>query len=238
MVTRISFDLTMSRRIIFQHIPKTAGSSLQTLFTSQFDRQRTFICGSQDGVLQDFLQLETDQRDRLDLLIGHVDFGVHQQFSDESTYISFIREPVERVLSHYYFIRDHVHHRYHAEANMMKLEEFMSSGIRPRMNNCMTRMFSGENPQYNACNFAMVEKALDNIDQQYGFIGFFSTINSSVDSLVKIMGWKNITLERKNVTRNKPQIQHVSQEIIDLIRYYNSYDIELYKILRNRFMVS
>lgn len=59
-----------------------------------------FICGSEDGVLKDFLKLKENERNQLKLLIGHVDYGIHKNFKEDSKYITFLRDPIERVLSH------------------------------------------------------------------------------------------------------------------------------------------
>ncbi len=62
-----------------------------------------FLCGAKDGVLNDFLGLKKDARDRLKLLAGHVDYGIHHNYQGNSKYIAFLRDPGERVVSHYYY---------------------------------------------------------------------------------------------------------------------------------------
>ncbi len=237
--TELSFSrLAMSNRIIFQHIPKVAGTSLASLFVNQFDRNRSFICGSKDGVLRDFMSLEQRKRNLLDLLIGHVDYGIHHNFNGKSKYITFLRDPVERVLSHYYFIKSNKFHRYHKAEKNMDIDEFIICGLRPRMNNCMVRMISGENPGYNKCPDEMIDLALENLDRDYIFVGVVSHLSNSIAALIKIMGWKNVEVERKNVTKNKPDIQSMTEKTIDIIRTYNSLDMKFYDLIYNMFLAS
>lgn len=224
----------MNNRIIFQHIPKAAGTSLAKLFVNQFDRDRVFICGSKDGVLNDFIEFEQNERNRLQLLIGHVDFGIHNYFNDESLYITFLRDPIDRVISHYYFIKFNKMHRFHEEANRIDICEFITSGIRPRMNNCMTRMISGISPEYNCCQEEMVDRALENIELHYTFFGFLSNLKESVTLLIKKMGWEEVTIPVLNVTSNKPYKCDLSDKTIDIIMKYNQLDMKLYSLLMEK----
>lgn len=226
----------MSHRVIFQHIPKAAGTSLAKLFVKQQSRDRIFICGSEDGVLNDFIELEQNDRNKLQLLIGHVDFGIHNYFNDESLYITFLRDPIDRVISHYYFIKSNKMHRFHEEANRIDVCEFITSGIRPRMNNCMTRMISGISPEYNCCHEEMVERALENIDSHYAFFGFFSNLKESVDLLIKKMNWEECNIPVLNVTLNKPFKCDFTDKDLDVIKEYNQLDMKLYSLLMVKYL--
>ncbi len=218
--------------LIFQHIPKTAGTSLKPLVTAQFERKRSFICGSSDGVLKDFIGLKADRRNELELLFGHVDYGIHKHFNKDTKYIAFLRDPVERVVSHYYFIKFTESHRHHSTAQSMNIDEFILSGIRPRMNNCMVRMISGINPQYGACKDHMLDQALENLDTHYAFVGSFSNVHESIGLLTRKMNWNPVVIERTNATKNKPDIENLPKKTLDLIRNYNALDIKLYNLMR------
>jgi len=224
----------MKRRIIFQHIPKTAGTSLANVILSQFKEDHKFVCG-RDGVLNNFISLDQNRKNQIKLLIGHVDFGIHKYFDDESLYITFLRDPVKRVVSHYYFIKSHKQHRYHKHANQMRISEFITSGIRPRMNNCMTRMISGISPRYHCCNEEMLYQAINNISAHYAFYGFYDMLDQSVDHLVKVMNWEKVELSVTNATPNKPSIDKISDKITDLIIEYNQLDIKLYNLLLKKY---
>ncbi|WDP89724.1 MAG: sulfotransferase family 2 domain-containing protein [Desulfobacter sp.] len=226
----------MTVPIIFQHIPKTAGTSLSPLFVSQFVRDQVFVCGSKDGVLTDFVNLEEDRRLQFKLLTGHVDYGIHHHLKEGAKYIAFLRDPVERVLSHYYFIKSEKKHGYHNLAQKMGIDEFLKKGMRPRLNNCMVRMISGVNPLYGQCDESMLEAAVNNISKNYIFIGFVSRLDDSVRNLVDLMGWQPIEVKWLNVTRKRPAVGSLTKQTLSLIQRHNSLDIELYNIMRSRFL--
>jgi hypothetical protein len=217
--------------LIFQHIPKTAGTSIAKLFRSQFNRDEVFICGTKDGVLTNFTKLRPDYRRKVKLLIGHVDFGIHDYFDGNVKYFTFLRDPLDRVLSHYYYIRSDINHRYYNAAQKMDIDQFIEAGVRPRMNNCMVRMISGLNPPFDHCDESMLGQALENINNSYAFVGFFSSLLESVDLLLHQMNWRPIEVANTNPTKNKPDRSNVSKVTLDLIRKYNMLDIKFYNLM-------
>lgn len=222
------------RTVIFQHIPKAAGSTLIfTVLMQRFARDRSFICGT-DGVLGDFLALPDERRAGLDFLAGHVDFGIHEHLGGPGAYFAFVRDPVERVVSHYFFIRNSPRHRYRQEAQEMDMEAFIASGIRPRMNNCMTRMISGLDAPYGKCPESMLDKAVENLMQDYFFLGIVERFDESLAMLAELLGWRNVRYDKRCVSKGRPQLIELPGGALDVVREYNNLDIELYSRLQGR----
>lgn len=223
-----------NRTIIFQHIPKAAGSTLIfTVLMQRFEREKSFICGT-DGVLGDFLALPDERRVGLDFLAGHVDYGIHEHLGGPCAYFAFMRDPVERVASHYYFIRNSPRHRYRHEAAKMDLETFIASGIRPRMNNCMTRMISGLDAPYGKCPGSMLDKAIENLSRDYFYLGIVERFDESLAMLAELFGWQGVEYEKRCVSREKPRLSELPGGALDVIREYNNLDIQLYQRLRGK----
>ena len=99
----------MNKTLIFLHIHKTAGTSLKHLIMRQYPRDTTYLMDQHYFRLQKALDelgtLDLEARRRIDCLIGHVAYGVHSILPRESTYLTMLREPVSRTLSHYHFVR-------------------------------------------------------------------------------------------------------------------------------------
>src|SRR5689334_9353606 len=70
--------LRYPRPLIFLHIPKAAGTTLQDyLLRHYFPGGKCFRFTGEDSRLAEFLALPQAERDRYDVLAGHVHFGVH-----------------------------------------------------------------------------------------------------------------------------------------------------------------
>ena len=224
-------DITDSA-VIFQHIPKTAGNTLLSVAANRFPGDKSFICGK-DGVLNDFLSLPRNRLDSLGFLCGHVDYGIHEHIGRPCVYFAFLREPVDRVMSHYYFIRNSLRHRYREQANAMGLPEFIESGLRPRMNNCMVRMISGIDAAYGECGEEMLDSALENLSRHYVFLGIIERFDESLAAISNLFGWPPADYQNRVVSVNRPAVSQAPAEDVRVIRKYNELDIRLYEKLKD-----
>jgi hypothetical protein len=98
----------VAERAIFIHIPKTAGSSFAERLREAYPKQDIISVSWSswfNGVNDVLLQLRPfGAKVSARLLAGHQPYGNHRYLSGSWTYITFMREPVERALSHYYFL--------------------------------------------------------------------------------------------------------------------------------------
>ncbi|MCI0728869.1 MAG: hypothetical protein L0332_19435, partial [Chloroflexi bacterium] len=68
--------------IIFLHIPKTAGTTLNAILDSYYPREKSYTTYSTprypDGSLEELKAFTEAEKARLDLIEGHLAFGVHE----------------------------------------------------------------------------------------------------------------------------------------------------------------
>src|SRR5438874_1730089 len=94
---------TRDEVLLFLHIPKTGGSTLSKILERQYPRAQTLTLDDQK--IAQFKTLPVAERGRYCLVKGHLHFGLHHFIPRPSTYITLLREPVERVLSFYHYAR-------------------------------------------------------------------------------------------------------------------------------------
>ena len=95
----------MSNKLIFMHIPKCGGTTFNNILDKIYLSEETFDIKQKLNTrlnIEDFINLKVQEKDRIKLLKGHMQFGLHSYFSASSEYITFLRNPIERIISYYY----------------------------------------------------------------------------------------------------------------------------------------
>lgn len=114
-------------RILFVHIPKTAGMSLYHALRRWASPQRSlrFPNGGQAD-LDAWLALPQERIDDLRLISGHLPVHVFRR-RDLTGWlpITLLRDPVARTLSTYSYMRDQRSHPWHRLVSAMSLEQFL-----------------------------------------------------------------------------------------------------------------
>ena len=123
------------------HIPKTAGTSLRRFLSEHVFPGRLYPVYEDIGywnAAQTRASLRGDE-----VLFGHFCYGFHRLMHDPSpSYITFLRDPVERTISLYRHFRDRPGSEPHAliQAGNLSLREFVESGGCVETNNHMVKM--------------------------------------------------------------------------------------------------
>src|SRR5688572_23622371 len=119
-------------KLIFLHIPKAGGTTLHSILERLYEGSNLFsikVRGHHLGV-EEFTSLSQEKKDQIQLLKGHMPFGLHTHFKDADVkYITLFRNPVDRIISHYeYVLRKANHYLYEKvkEGNMTLLDYALS----------------------------------------------------------------------------------------------------------------
>ena len=91
--------------LIFLHIPKTAGTTLNRIIEWQYNPLSIFTIDPHRirATVDRFKTLSEQRRRQLRVVRGHMPYGIHKFLPQGGTYITMLREPVARVLSSYSF---------------------------------------------------------------------------------------------------------------------------------------
>ncbi|MFA5158878.1 MAG: hypothetical protein WC484_00025 [Candidatus Omnitrophota bacterium] len=92
-----------NRPLFFVHIPKTAGHSVYDLLKRNYPKDAVVMpYQGVEGNLKTLLSLTADEQKKIKVVAAHMPVGLHKLFG-ECTYMTFLRGPLDRVLSSYYF---------------------------------------------------------------------------------------------------------------------------------------
>ncbi|MEG9296747.1 sulfotransferase family 2 domain-containing protein [Mangrovibacillus sp. Mu-81] len=203
---------------IFLHIPKTGGTTLNKIFQKQFSQEELFDHNRFNGEITKLELLTLEEKEKVKAVSGHYIFGIHRHFSLPFNYFTMLRDPVERVVSSFYFLRDFKGYEHLKNSS---LEEFVK--FDPQAHNLQTLMVSGIH------NSPDLPLAIQNL-KTFKSVGITERFDDSLFLLKNVYGWKDIHYTKQNITKQRPSINEVPEHIIELIKKNNDLDFELYKV--------
>jgi hypothetical protein len=216
--------------VIFMHLPKTAGSTLSRIMGRQYPAAGVLrLYDSGTGV--ELGSLSKDRLDALRVVVGHFCFGAHQFVSRPCAYVTVLREPVDRVISHYYFVRSEPTHYLFEAAQQLSLGEYVRHCNLAEPNNDQTRLLCGE---YEgsipaSCDQAMLELAQRHLRDHFAGVGLTEEFDRTLVLMKRILGWGYPFYVRQNVGRQRPPREALDRDTLRIIQEYNRLDGELYR---------
>ncbi len=231
-ITNLSISRNDSETLIFVHIPKTAGVSLNHILDQYYKPTETFsVRLGKDR--KTFKSLPYEERAKINLLRGHIAFGAHKFLSRPTIYMTVLRNPIDRTISHYYFVLQETTQRLHDKAKSLDLADFVLN--EPEVQNLQTKMLAGIENIYQQVDKSTLKQAKENLNS-CAIIGLTERFEDTLALMENVLGWQNIpSVEKRQVTKSRPSISDVPESTIKIIKEYNQLDIELYEYAKKLF---
>lgn len=226
--------------VIFLHIPKTAGTSLDQIIYRNYRFEDVYTTGqvAQAGVAA-FKNMSQEERAAYRLLKGHMNFGIHRYVPGPYAYFTFLREPVDRTISHFYFIyRSQGHPLFSLiHENKMDMKQYLDEKFDPMLFNAHTRLLSGvwDTLPAGECTEMHLEKAKDTLANHIRVVGLTEQFDTSLLLLGVAFGWQNLYYKRLNVTKKRPDKESLPPDFITAVQEANQLDAALYEFAQTLF---
>lgn len=220
--------------VIFLHIPKTAGSTLMRILEHQYGSER--VLKLYDSTFGDEVSgLSAEELRRTRVIAGHFYFGAHLRLPGAFRYLTFLRDPVARVVSHYEFVRRRPEHYLHEAALSLSLADYVRFCGAAEPNNDQTRLLAGGHMASTdgTCSPAMLAAAKQNLDV-HAAVGLTEAFDASLVLMRRTFGWKRPLYVRRNVSA-RSGAGPLSAEEREVVEAHNSLDAELYRYACERF---
>ena len=226
---------------IFLHIPKAAGTSLGMTLMSQYGLCNTYRLSvevDKPNVIKNKICLPADNSRCV--MMGHFSYGVADLYSILTPrYFTMLREPFDRLFSHYNFVRTTKKHNLHRNVveNQLSFEQYIKSGITLETSNGMVRQLSGHSTSWDINpDFEMLySMAIKNLDAMCVF-GLAEEYEKSLFLFADRLGWNEpIALSHINKTRTSRHDVILTAEQRNIVLNTNQYDIWLYEYARTKF---
>ncbi len=220
--------------VVFLHIIKTAGTTLHRIIERQYRPEQLYSVGLVEGEsLEELAQLDKARKAKVRMLRGHISYGAHEFLPRPATYMTVLRDPVERVISHYYFIlRTTGHYLYDSlTSEDINLQTFIENKTHVMIDNTQTRAISGiwNKAKFGECTREMLETAKRNLRKDFAVVGLTEKFDETLLLMKRTLGWQNVFYTRHNVTPRRPRRDALPPATLDAILEVNQLDIELYR---------
>lgn len=213
---------------LFLHIPKTAGTTLLRLVERQYRRL------PEAQVVRVYSQADIEAGlggRRPGVAIGHFRFGFHRTAGEGPfRYVAFLRDPVERVVSEYHYLRgldDGLARRMRG----LSLSEFAAT---PHGSNLQTKFVVGDARRVDVDPDAALDEARRNLSEHFAAVGITERFDESIVCVADALGWRAVRYVPTNIGRLRRAARAPSAEDIATIERHNRCDIELYRAMRDR----
>lgn len=221
------------KALIFLHIPKTAGTTLNRIIEWQYSPASIFTIDPHRfrATAARFKTFSEARRRRYRVVRGHLFYGIHDYLPQGADYLTMLREPVSRLLSSYYFILRRPLHPLHAKlkGEGLGVEELIR--LTPHRQNLQCRSIAGVG-DVGICDKSTLETAKQNLQRSFRVVGLSERFEDSLLLMMAEFGWKVPFYANRKVAKTRPK---PDQTLADLIRQNNQLDVELYEFGKKLF---
>jgi hypothetical protein len=242
-------EITPETPIFFLHLPKTAGTTLNTILETYFHQKEIFPY----YFTRDLPSLSPEELKKYKYFRGHLHYDVITRLLPRKPVtLTMLRQPVELFISFF------AHLQRFSEADLVQWAPRLAAPIR----NITLTDFVNEAHLYHISqnsqsyfivprfDFSTIEELkalLTNMRQQpwpveaddikygqsllseFAFVGLSERFQESLFLLAYTFGWRPITeYQTLNIGSNKPEQAQISPDILDQIRQINAADQALY----------
>jgi hypothetical protein len=232
--------------IIFLHIQKTAGTAISEYIVKYLKNEKVMRWG-------DFLHISQEDLNKYLYISGHFGFDYIKDIIDRSYSFTFLRNPIERVLSYYTFCLQTPLNSYTDKypqfrlIHEMSINEFVSS-----MNSHLSINIDNLQTWILACDYfnetrnnlkamsgnEILEMAKENL-KKFSYIGFKESFQTDFHNILTDL---NLPTPENNNVINKSEspitVESLSPDTLERLKSRVSIDFELYeyawKFLRKR----
>ncbi|MDZ7657530.1 MAG: sulfotransferase family 2 domain-containing protein [Sulfurimicrobium sp.] len=216
--------------IVFVHIPKTGGMTFYSMIREIYRPSELHKINPAAESIETYKNLPRARKDRLKAIYGHMDYGLRDLLPADSAYVTLMRHPVERVISHFYYVRRTENDPRHELAMHSSLYDWVANCKLEEMENGQTRKLSGmaAGVKFGECSTEVLAQAKTNIARDFALVGITERYDETYLLMSRIFGWPIKNYPSINVAKWKPGQSEIPAKTLRLIEKFNALDMELY----------
>jgi len=220
--------MEVNKRLLFVHIPKSAGMSLFKAIKSIYGNENTIRYA--DGSVENknkYLAMSKEEVRKYSFITGHLPLPLflNKPISDYKI-VTVVRDPIDRELSAYYYMKTWEKHPRYNELRKMDLYTYID-----QLENSGRSNFQC----WHLCEQSSFERAKQIIDEKI----FLSAPVEYIKEFCKILHLSlqipEIELKRENITSFRFTAKELHPDIINRLRILTEEDNKLYLYVKEKF---
>lgn len=224
----------MPMRTIFDHVAKTAGTSVKEAIATAIGERGELV---DQGYPHHILVTNAGRR----RFIGaHMWFYPGERLAADWYYSAVVRDPLDRFLSHYYFYRLH---RQHVLSGMTSDPAFVAAAMHRDLDSYLSdsstdvrRTYTNFQSHHFACRMCdrpddlndgqLLDAAIASLEE-YDLVGVYSDLQGFVDVYCHDLSVPTVLLPRLNITAERKSVDDLPKALRDKLAASNAVDAAL-----------
>ena len=230
---------TVHRTIIFLHIEKTAGTSISNLIAKDHDPEKVLRIGSTPELMQ---ILSKPSGKHYSAIMGHLLYGMHLfgLTYHPYCYYTMLRDPVDRLVSQYHYIKRSPGHHLHQMINANNLSLAQFARTNHHANQQVIRLgfhihHHGNHFEIGHAGKDILVTAKHTLIHGVKHFGIYEHFDESIDRLATLLGASIDVIPQENVSFNRQKVDDLDASTLDLIHQSNALDMALYEFAKQVF---
>jgi hypothetical protein len=228
----------MNKTLLFNHIPKTAGSSFLNVLSRQYADREIFHIDAMNAKssIEMFSSLSSEEISSIKCITGHLSFLLEPIITNEVTKITFLRDPIDTFISQFFYIKRAPWNKNHKMVSKMKsITEFVDFCQTNNLINQQTRYMCGDIAHLLEGTLPNSKVTIDQLDKAivnlnlHDFVLLTEFFDESLLILKNNLHWaKQPYYKIINKTKKRSSSETFTTQEIDKISDCVSLDIQLY----------
>ena len=200
--------------VLYLDIPVTGGELIHSIIAYHY----------KDFGIQWDPKFDDEMKKRISVIRGHFAFGLHNQLPQyDYKYITILRNPIERVIATYNFIRSNKDCAEHQDFKKLSFNEYVT-------NPNYDYLTSNVQTKYLSTNFDNnLDSAQCNLLNHFSLVGISERLDETLSILDKQFHWKLPMSRFSNNAAAARRENNVPKELLEILYEKNSNDLLLYR---------